>query len=306
MPVYNRSDLLSDTLQSVHAQSFPDWELIAVDDGSIDGSFEIVRKWATEDERFHALKRSRAPKGAAACRNIGLEHARGDYVLFLDSDDLLPPTCLEERMAIMRNEPEADGVVFGCRVFASSPDHSSPYRGCGDFDDPVLNFLACPVPWFISSPVWRRRALTRLRGSFDETLQATQDWEFHLRLLLRGARLADHRPSAPFLCRRGNRSISTANRSSAYLRSYLDATLLVSGLARTVGREGKARALLNKRLRFACLRLLKHGDAAWVSERLAPPQTDPSLPPMQLAVFRMLAMVAGWTPTSLFSGRSRA
>lgn len=301
MPVYNRESLLPETLRSVQSQSFTDWELIAVDDGSTDKSFAWLIAEAQNDPRLRPMRREREPKSAATCRNIGLANACGDHVLFLDSDDLLPPTCLKERMDKLQDHPDADGVVFGCRVFTSSPELSEPYPGCDAYHDPVLNFLTCPVPWFITSPVWRRENLDRLHGTFDERLHATQDWEFHLRLLLQGANVIDRRPAAPFLCRRGNRSISSSNRNLNYLRSYLDATLRISRLARLAGRGAPERALLQKRLRFACLRLLKHGDTKGVRKRLHQIQTEDALPGFQVRALQILTTLRGGRPASFIS-----
>ena len=89
-PVYNRAALLRRTLHSVIAQSFEDFEMIVVDDGSTDGSAEAAQ---AIDPRVHVLQQ--ANQGPGAARNLALQHATGEYIAFLDSDDLWFPWSLE-------------------------------------------------------------------------------------------------------------------------------------------------------------------------------------------------------------------
>src|SRR4026207_2076510 len=88
-PIYNRADLVIETLQSLSAQTMTAWECIVVDDGSTDSSAEVISNYARGDTRVKFFARDRGPKGACTCRNIAIEHSIGRYLLFLDSDDLL-------------------------------------------------------------------------------------------------------------------------------------------------------------------------------------------------------------------------
>src|SRR5918993_3885046 len=88
IPVYNRVNLVRETLQSVIDQTYADWEAIVVDDGSTDGSYELVIKFAELDHRIKSFRRDRQPKGAPVCRNIGVTKSVGQFLIFLDSDDL--------------------------------------------------------------------------------------------------------------------------------------------------------------------------------------------------------------------------
>lgn len=85
IPVYNSEDYLRECLDSLSRQTLTDWEAICVDDGSDDGSREILQKYVAEDERFVLLSQKR--QGAAVARNLGLSASQGEYVMFLDSDD---------------------------------------------------------------------------------------------------------------------------------------------------------------------------------------------------------------------------
>lgn len=91
IPTYNRADLIGRPIESVQAQTFPSWELIIVDDGSTDNTGQVVKSYT--DSRIHYIFQPRQERSAA--RNTGIEHARGQYICFLDSDDYYLPQHLE-------------------------------------------------------------------------------------------------------------------------------------------------------------------------------------------------------------------
>lgn len=99
-PVYNSAEFLGETIESVIGQSFSDWEMVAVDDCSLDGSSELVRRYAEKDSRIRLIQLERN-SGAAVARNIAIEEAKGRYIAFLDSDDLWHPTKLERHIAFI-------------------------------------------------------------------------------------------------------------------------------------------------------------------------------------------------------------
>ena len=105
-PAYNAARFLEQTIRSVQAQSFTDWEQIVVDDGSVDGTRDVVRRLARGDSRIRLLERPN--EGAARARNAGMTEARGRYLAFLDSDDLWVPEKLQEQVRHM----EGTGSVF--------------------------------------------------------------------------------------------------------------------------------------------------------------------------------------------------
>ena len=117
VPVYNRKEFVTEAIESVRNQTYDEWELIVVDDGSTDGSQQVIQQQAFQDDRIKLLHRDREPKGAPTCRNIGANYASGDYVIFLDSDDLFASWCLEERVACFCKHTEADFLVFSMLTF---------------------------------------------------------------------------------------------------------------------------------------------------------------------------------------------
>jgi len=93
IPVYNAGKYLNDTLESVRLQSFTNWECICINDGSTDSSKEVIQKFSSNDSRFKLI--NQANQGVSATRNAGLNAAKGEYIAFLDQDDLMSPKALE-------------------------------------------------------------------------------------------------------------------------------------------------------------------------------------------------------------------
>ena len=101
IPVYNRPYLVSEAIESVLNQSFTDSEIIIIDDGSTDKTFEVVQQYVKHHDNITALRQNH--KGASAARNTGIENAQGEYISFLDSDDLYLPNSLEIMTSVLEN-----------------------------------------------------------------------------------------------------------------------------------------------------------------------------------------------------------
>lgn len=188
IPVFNRGELLFETLNSLRDQSYSNWEAILVDDGSDDKTVEIISKALQEEPRFRYLKRdisSSEKSGAAVCRNIGLEIADGEYVIFLDSDDLLTRKALANRIKLMDDNPELDFGVFQCLLFEKEPGDLDSLWNIATEEDDIDRFLTQDIPWQTTGPIWRKKALQRL-GCWQDSLPSWQDFEFHLRALISG------------------------------------------------------------------------------------------------------------------------
>jgi Glycosyltransferases involved in cell wall biogenesis len=111
IPVYNTKEYLPQCVESVLNQSYTDFELILVDDGSTDGSGAICDAYAEKDDRLFVFHKANG--GVSSARNMGLEYARGVWVFFLDSDDSLPSQAIESLMA--HSESDVDMVLGGIR-----------------------------------------------------------------------------------------------------------------------------------------------------------------------------------------------
>lgn len=102
IPVYNVEDYIDDCIQSIVGQSYTDLEVILIDDGSSDKSFEICQKYAERDPRVHVLKQEH--KKAAAARNTGIRAATGEYITFVDSDDYIEKNAYKRLLTIMKEK----------------------------------------------------------------------------------------------------------------------------------------------------------------------------------------------------------
>lgn len=110
MPCYNTAESLAEAINNIIRQSYNDWELICIDDGSTDDSVQVLKEYSSKDRRIKMI--SQENKGAGGARNVGLSIASGEYVIFLDSDDVFEPTLLE-------------------RLFHSAELHHSDISICG-------------------------------------------------------------------------------------------------------------------------------------------------------------------------------
>ncbi len=190
IPSFNSERFIAETLESVSAQTYMNWECLIVDDGSEDDTIGIIQEFCNRDKRFRFYSRHRPPKSASTCRNIGLEYSKGEFVVFLDSDDILIPNCLETRLAIINNYPDFDFWVFQTGHFYNTIGDSE-FRWNILFkenhEDDLIRFILQDNPWSISGPLWRLSALQMISG-FDENTYCWQDWELHIRALCSGFR----------------------------------------------------------------------------------------------------------------------
>ena len=94
IPIYNSALYVKKCIDSVKSQSFSDFEVILINDGSTDNSLEIIKQEIKDDSRFYVYTKNNS--GVSSSRNLGLEKSKGDYIIFIDSDDRIEPTRLQE------------------------------------------------------------------------------------------------------------------------------------------------------------------------------------------------------------------
>lgn len=118
LPIYNVEKYLSECVESILAQTYSDFEMLLVDDGSPDSCPALCDEWARKDSRIKALHKPNG--GLSDARNYGLGHAQGDYVVFVDSDDFwVEKDCLERLMNVVDAHPECDFIGFNCSYYYS-------------------------------------------------------------------------------------------------------------------------------------------------------------------------------------------
>ena len=182
VPTFNRAAVLSDTLDSVANQSYRPIELLIIDDGSSDDTQTAVETWSNRYRSDAALTVrycSQPNRGACAARNRGLRDSRGEYIQFLDSDDRLRPSKLEEQVNALSADPELD-YVYAQTVQIGS-DGSERAR-TGKPMDPAIPARNIPLHlWHTTAPLYRRRVCVRA-GPWDEELRMSQDWDYAARI----------------------------------------------------------------------------------------------------------------------------
>jgi glycosyltransferase involved in cell wall biosynthesis len=174
---------LEEAIESVRAQTFRDWELLLVDDGSSDSSTAIARRQVEGDAtRVRYLKHTdHANLGMSASRNLGLSQARGEFVSFLDADDLLVPGALEEQVSILRTHPRV-GMVYGPLEYwygwTGRPEdgerdfvHPVGVRTERIYEPPSLIRLFLQNIAFAPSGMLLRRALVEQVGGYEESFR---------------------------------------------------------------------------------------------------------------------------------------
>jgi len=220
IPTFNRAELIKETLQSVQNQTYQDWECIVIDDGSTDNTKEEVHKFVNGDCRFKLLLNQRK-KGAPGARNTGIEIAKGDYFIFLDSDDLLAANCLFDRINKFKENPENDFLVFSTMVFEKEINDSGILINVFTNNDVLERFLNLDVPWLTTGPIWKKKSFIKL-GLWNEELLSWQDWELHIRAILKNFKYKYFSTVDNFWrSNKENESISKVSISSAHLSSHL-------------------------------------------------------------------------------------
>jgi glycosyltransferase involved in cell wall biosynthesis len=192
IPTFNRAVLLDRTLESIHKQEYSHWEALIIDDGSTDDTKEVVENWSCIDPRIQYRQRNGDISGGNRCRNIGLQYAKGDYILFLDSDDCLMPLCLEQRMVQAAAAPELDFQVFPGVTFTTDIAKPDFYWNVPGNATDLDRFFQFDSPWQTTGPLWKRRKLIEAGLLWDENLFLWQDIDFHVRAILAGLQYQVH------------------------------------------------------------------------------------------------------------------
>lgn len=176
LPTYQRAHLISESIESVCRQTYSNWELIVVDDGSTDNTSEVVNSYSKKDKRIKYLKKQQN-RGVASARNIGIGEAAGEYIAFIDSDDLWVESKLEKQAKLM-NE------ISDCMLISGDISYSDGKTFFTKHPLPEeINFKSLFIRNFIatSTVILRREILGKI-GLFSENLRNCSDYEMWLRI----------------------------------------------------------------------------------------------------------------------------
>jgi glycosyltransferase involved in cell wall biosynthesis len=185
IPIKGRPKLFELTARSLMEQTYPHWEAVVVDDGSSADEFKLIGQTAGRDPRMRLMRNPRPLRGASACRNAGLAASLGEYIVFLDGDDALAPSCLQRRVEVMKSNPKIDFAVFSTSIFRAIPGDTRLFWNQFTSENDLDRFLRFDVPWHTSGPIWKRNSLEQ-KSPWDERVRSAQDWEFHIRAIAAG------------------------------------------------------------------------------------------------------------------------
>jgi glycosyltransferase involved in cell wall biosynthesis len=177
VPARNAEATVLHTIRSVQRQTLADFELLVIDDGSDDGT--LAKLSTIEDRRLRIL--TQRTEGVSAARNHGIRHATGEFVAFIDADDLWTPDKLELQVRALRERPEA-GAAYSWTAFVDEaggllfPKERQSISGRVHANLIESNFLAS------ASNVLARRACIEAAGKFEQRFEPAEDWEFWLRV----------------------------------------------------------------------------------------------------------------------------
>lgn len=179
IPTHNRADLLPRAIDSVLNQTYSNFEIIVVSDGSTDNTEEVVKSYSDKDSRIRFIGYSPA-RGGNIARNTGIEAAKGEYVAFLDDDDEWMPAKLEKQINVMESDNRIGLVYTGVNIIYVNEGLRYSFIGesKGDLSKEILldNHIGT------TSTVMVRKMILEETGAFDEKLKALQDFELWIRV----------------------------------------------------------------------------------------------------------------------------
>jgi glycosyltransferase involved in cell wall biosynthesis len=265
IPAYNAQEWIADTIQSALAQTWFRKEIIVVDDGSTDQTVSIIRKNGSSAVRI--IKQERG--GACRARNRALSECQGDYIQWLDADDLLARDKIEQQLAVAKILRDPDLLLtstWGRFYYRPSKAIFRPTPLWGDFDAVEWLIMRLSNPWMIPNSSWLvSRDLTDKAGPWDERLAKDQDGEYFCRIVSL-SRYVKFVPEAHCYYRMANPySISRSKSRKAWESLFLSADL---STRHVLMRED------SERVRTACAKFLNitasifEGNAADLTYRL--------------------------------------
>ncbi len=238
VPTKNRAQLLKETIQSVLLQTSPCWELVIIDDGSTDDTAEMMADFVQHDNRIRFLRREGDVVGANVCRNQGARVAQADWIMFLDSDDLLAENCVENRIRWLERNQDLDFIVCHADAFLDKPGDLNRPASCFKHEGDLDRFLFFDLPWLVTGPTWRKSTFLKI-GGFNESIPSWQDIELHVRAILSGS-VYLNLPSVDYHVRWQNDSSKTSLQQGRSEQHLLRGERTIDGFEQLLCSHGEA------------------------------------------------------------------
>lgn len=221
VPLHNKEDYVAETIQSVLAQTMTDWEMIVVENGSNDNGPEVVRRF--QDPRIRLVF---SPKlGPGAARNYGLDHAKGEWILFLDADDLIGPAFLSSRLSLLKGMASAHILAGRWTEFSESSNSQGELRlpeGEGRMGRWLEDAAIAFAPWAVHAVLVRRTWLPPCSWPEDLDGFASEDTAFWFPVVQEA--IVAYTPDASALYR----VLTPSSRNNASLGLWIDSVKAVT------------------------------------------------------------------------------
>lgn len=199
VPCYNQAQYLNDCLQSVLDQTYANWECIIVNDGSTDITEEVAKRWVNKDARYKYVYKQNG--GLSSARNKGIDICIGEYLIFLDADDIIEKEKLANQLNFLLSNPDLDLTYTSAKFFFNNNpqefklDKSNIGNWTKVFSSKNYEELVEEISkWnimVVCAPMIKK-SIIEFIGDFDERLKSLEDWDYWLRFLKVGGKLAHH------------------------------------------------------------------------------------------------------------------
>ena len=215
MPVYNAEKYLNETIDTIKNQSFSNWELIIVDDGSIDNSKEICTKLMNDDKRIKYIFQENL--GVSHTRNVALENAQGKYIVFVDSDDLIHEDYLKILInSIEKNNSDISVCNFIERKISNTGKveditrefYPKEVMEMSEMKDYIMDFGNSGLLNPLWNKIYKREIIENNNITFDEKVETGEDFIFNLQYFRKVKKISFIKDSLYYYIRRNNNSIT--------------------------------------------------------------------------------------------------
>lgn len=239
VPVYNKREYLNYAVQSILLQDYKDYEIILVNDGSTDGSEALCEQYKKELKKIKVLHQMN--RGVSAARNIGMDAAEGEYILFLDADDLLGKDCLIRCSDILKKE-QVDFIQFGKRIYREEEDVKMADEGTcrilSGQDALKLFYKRKDITPLVWGCIYKKELISDLK--FDETLHLGEDTLFKFKAIKK-SKAVGLTSMALYLNRMVDNTLSRKRIDASDLISIITAMKSIKQSGMNITKEAKIR-----------------------------------------------------------------
>lgn len=219
IPLYNKQNSVADTLRSVLRQSYPDFEIVVVDDGSTDRSAAVVAEIARSDDRIRIIQKKNG--GVSSARNAGISESKSEFIAFLDADDIWEPEYLAAQHQLITDFPQAAlwGTAFG--HIADGQRYSNNFKLDEGYREIVTDYWSRKLYLYWTSAVVARKSALEAVGLFDERINYGEDIDVWYRLILNYQAVFYNRTLAYYCFDAENRAMNKPIPKDKYLPFYI-------------------------------------------------------------------------------------